>query len=161
MSIPQSVCLGVVETHLILLNACPAVPERVVLLIPRTPWPETAALSPDSTDTFPSPTCSLIDFPVTASPRLPRWYRQGVTTGMASASLSNLPHEFPVRQPTQIAKAAVAATDQGLQTRRLEPDVVAGQVVWIIEPDVHPGGPVRASAGGDEVGKKVHAKVPS
>ena len=38
-----------------------------MLLLPRTPWPATAALSPDSTDTVPSPTSSLTEFPATTA----------------------------------------------------------------------------------------------
>jgi hypothetical protein len=67
VGIPQSVWIGGVEAGLFLLNACPAVPRGSVLLLPRTPWPATAALLTDSTDAFPSPTSSLTDFPATAA----------------------------------------------------------------------------------------------
>jgi hypothetical protein len=53
--------------------------------------------------------------------------------------------EFAVGHPRQIAKAAVAGADQRFHHHRREPDVVRGQVVPIIESDVHPRAPVRAT----------------
>jgi hypothetical protein len=55
------------------------------------------------------------------------------------------PHEFAARHPAQIPKSAAASAEQGPQHIRLEADVVPGQVVGIIEPDIHPGGPIRVA----------------
>ena len=53
-------------------------------------------------------------------------------------------HELAAGHPTQIAKA-VAGAELEPQRHRLEPDVVAGQAVGIIEPDIRLGGPIRAA----------------
>src|ERR1035441_248040 len=54
-------------------------------------------------------------------------------------------HEFAAGHPTQIAKAAAAGAEMEPQRHRLQPDVVAGQAVGIVEPESHPGGPIRAA----------------
>lgn len=53
--------------------------------------------------------------------------------------------QFSIGNPPQIAKATVAGSYEGFQHGRFEPDLVLGQVLRVIQLNIHPVGSARAT----------------